>query len=354
MENEQVTSVALLRQGMPHAPGVFGALNEEKPPVPHGRDLLVRVYATSVNPVDCSIRRGETRGPSSGILGFDAAGVVEAVGPTTRFFEVGDRVFYSGALDRSGANTNLQVVDERIVGHMPRNITFAEAASLPLTGLTAWEGLFDKLRLRSDSGGTMLILGGGGGVGSMVIQLAKALTEARIIASASRPESRRWVRDLGAHETVNHSSADLEEEIRRAAPGGVDYVFSIRSKDFLPLLTKVMNPFGQIVGVDSARGADLQLLEPKALSWHWENTFARAVHGAVDITSQHLALDAISQLVEARQIRPTVTQILQGVNVESLREAHRRIELGHTVGKIVLVRDDVPTEGLVPRNFKVG
>ena len=353
MTREMRSSIAMVKTGSAHAAGVFTAQEGPVLPPPRGRDLLVEVRAVSVNPIDCRIRRGATVGPESGVLGFDAAGVVTSVGPTTRLFEVGDPVYYAGQVDRSGANTNQQVVDERIVGHKPKNVSFAEAAALPLTALTAWEGLFDKLRLTSDSVGTLLVLGGGGGVGSMVIQLAHALTDVRIIASASRPETRRWVRELGAHVSVNHSSENLEEEIRRAAPAGVDYVFSTHSAGILPLLARVMNPFGQIVAIDSAPEDDFQVLKPKALTWHWENVFARAVHGALDITNQHRVLDAVADLVEARKIRPTMTQVFHGVNIANLREAHRRIELGHTAGKIVLVRDDVPESGLIPRGFKM-
>ena len=353
MTTEQLTSIAMLKTGSPHSSGVFAVREGLALPNPRGRDILVQVRSVSVNPIDCRIRRGESTGPESGVLGFDAAGVVTAVGATTRLFGVGDHVYYAGQIDRSGANTNLQVVDERIVGHKPKNVSFAEAAALPLTALTAWEGLFDKLRLNSASAGTLLVLGGGGGVGSMVIQLAHALTDVRVIASASRSETRRWVKELGAHTVVNHSSENLEEEIRRAAPAGVDYVFSTHSAGILPLLARVMNPFGQIVAIDSAPEDDFQVLKPKAITWHWENVFARAVHGALDITNQHRVLDAVADLVEARKIRPTMTQVFQGVTVANLREAHRRLELGHTAGKIVLVRDDVPESGLLPRGFKV-
>lgn len=348
-----MTSVAMTKPGKVYTKGIFALTDPADIPSPMGPDICVQVRATSVNPIDTKVRSGQVPGPKNGVLGFDAAGVVTAVGPETRYFQVGDPVYYAGQIDRSGANATHQIVDERIVGRKPANLTFAEAASVPLTGLTAWEGLFDKLRLRADSKGTLLVLGGAGGVGSMVIQLACALTEVRVIASASRPESRAWVRELGAHDVVNHSSPDLEEQIRRAAPRGVDYVFSTHSAGILPLLARVMNPFGDIVAIDSAPEDDMQLLKPKALSWHWESVFARPVHGALDIANQHRALDTMATLLERRQIRPTIKQILPAVTPATVAEAHRRIELGHTVGKIVLIRDDVPEKSLYPRGFTV-
>lgn len=352
--DSQICSVVLKKTGKTHSVGVFADETLEGIPTPKGCDLLVQVRATAANPMDCRVRRGVTRGPESGILGFDAAGVVVGVGPSTRLFKVGDKVYYAGQLDRSGSNTNLQLVDERLVGTMARSLTFAEAASMPLASLSAWEGLFEKLRLHSGSTGTLLVLGAAGGVGSMVTQLARARTDVKVIASASRSESQRWVRELGAHAVVNHSSVDFEEEIRHAAPEGVDYVFSTHSAGILPLLAKIMNPLGQIVAIDSAPGDDFQLLKPKGLSWHWENVFARALHGARDLTNQHEALETIAKLVDKHQVRPILKQVLSPVNAATVKEAHRRVELGHTVGKIVLVRDDVPESNLFPRTFTPG
>lgn len=333
-------------------PGIFldGNHHVEEP---RGRDLLVEVRAVSVNPIDTKIRRGLAKTGGHKILGFDAAGVVKAVGAHTNYFDVGDHVYYAGQMDRPGSNSAFQLVDERIVGHKPKNATFAQAAAVPLTALTAWEGLFDKLRLRSDSAGTLLVIGGAGGVGSMVIQLAKALTEVRVVASASTSESSRWARDMGADAIVNHGDHEgLEDAIRRAAPAGVDYVFSTHSAGLTKIFASVMNTFGQIVAIDDGRDVDLLALKGKSLSWHWESMFARSIHGALDVSTQHRILDSVAGLIDARAVRSTMRTVLGSVDARSIREAHRRVEEGHSIGKLVLIRDDVPALGLMPRGWR--
>ncbi len=320
---------------------------------PEGRDLLVEVRATSVNPTDLAVRAGRMKGPTSGVLGFDAAGVVRQAAGHTTLFKPGDPVYYAGQVDRSGSFSSLQLVDERIVGHKPRTISYAEAASVPLTGLTAWEGLFDKLRLQPTTQGTLLVVGAGGGVGSMVIQLAKALTDVRVVATASHAESAKWAAELGADAVVDHSSPDLEDEIRWAAPAGVDYVFATHAAPHISVLAAVMNPFGHIVAVGDEEQVDLHALRPKSLSWHWEQIFARSVYRSVDMISQHRILDSLAQLIDSRVIRPTARTYLSPVNAAAVDLAHRRLASGHSVGKTVLVRGDVDRDGLLPRGAVV-
>ena len=305
------------------------------PTAPTGRDLLVGVRAVSVNPVDVKVRASGNRAHKDRILGWDASGTVLAAGNETTLFRPGDEIFYAGSIDRSGSYASRQLVDERIVGTKPTNLTHAEAAALPLTAITAWEALFDKLRLTGETTGTLLVLGAAGGVGSIVIQLAKALTGVTVIATASRPESRAWVAQLGADVVVDHTAPDVARSILKAAPGGVDFVFTAQSKGRVPLFTKVVRPFGQIVAIDDERDLDFYALKDKASSWHWEFMFARPRHGW-DLEAQHNLLNRVAELIEAGRIRTTLTQTLVPVNATSLREAHALVETGHVIGKIVV------------------
>lgn len=305
-------------------------------PVPGPRDLLVSIRATSVNPVDVKLR-GHSR-PSSGfrVLGFDAAGVVVGVGSDVTGFALGDEVYYAGALDRPGSNADLQLVDERIVARKPSTLSFADAAALPLTALTAYEGLADKLQLTERSEGTLLMVGGAGGVGSMVIQLLKALHPGvHIIATASRPESAAWVRDLGAHDVVDHHG-DIVAQLRQAAPEGVDWIFTTNSHGQLPTYVSVLKPFGQIVAIDDPSHVDVVALKSKALTWHWEFMFARSMHHAADLDRQSKILAHVAELADAGRLRTTATTVLVGRDVDNLREAHRLVESGSVIGKIVL------------------
>jgi zinc-binding alcohol dehydrogenase family protein len=305
------------------------------PGLPAGHDVLVDVKAVSVNPVDVKIRASGNRAHKDRVLGWDAAGTVVAVGDEVTRFRPGDEVYYAGSLDRPGSYARRQLVDERIVGHKPTSLGFAEAAALPLTALTAWEALSDKLRLGADSTGTMLVLGAAGGVGSILIQLVKALTDVRVIATASRTETRTWVEGLGADVIVDHRAPDLDRQVLAAAPGGVDYVFTAQSKGRIPLFTKVVRPFGHIVAIDDERDLDLIALKDKAISWHWEFMFARARYNW-DLSAQHGALEQLARLVDAGRIRTTLTQTLAPLNAASLREAHRIVESGGAIGKIVV------------------
>lgn len=303
------------------------------------RDLLVEVRAVSVNPVDTKVRGSGASPSKPQVLGYDAAGVVRAVGPDVNLFAVGDSVYYAGALDRPGTNTQLHVVDERIVGPKPESLTFAEAAALPLTTITAWEGLFDKLRLTAASEGTLLMVGASGGVGSVVLQLLRALVpHLRVLATASRPEAENWVRSLGAHEIVNHRG-DMREQIRQVAPEGIDYIFTTNSEDQVEIYADVLNPFGQIVAIDDPVSIDVVTLKPKALSWHWEFMFARSLHQARDLIRQHELLTEVSRLVASGAVRSTLTTNLSPLSVEQIREGHRLVESGRMIGKVVITND---------------
>lgn len=303
-------------------------------PAPIGHDLLIEVKAVSVNPVDVKIRAAGDVDAGDWVLGWDAAGTVVAVGEQVQLFEPGDDVYYAGSLDRVGSYAAYQLVDERIVGPKPSTLSYAEAAALPLTTITAWESLFDKLQLSADSKGTLLVVGAAGG-GSILIQLAKQLTKLQVIASASRSESQEWVQELGADHVVDHNAADLEAQVRRLAPNGVDYIFSAQTKGRMPLFETIIRPFGQIVAIDDESELDFMSLKGKAVSWHWEFMFARPLHGW-DLRAQHELLAKVSMLVDHGQIRTTMTKHYTPINAEQLRRAHAEIESGHTVGKIVV------------------
>jgi zinc-binding alcohol dehydrogenase family protein len=300
------------------------------------RDLLVDVRAVSVNPVDVKVRARTAPGSLAKVLGFDAAGVVREVGSEVTLFAPGDAVYYAGAIGRSGTNAALHSVDERIVGRKPSSLSFAEAAALPLTTITAWEGLFDKLRIAADTTGTLLVVGGPGGVGSMVIQLAHALVPGlRVIATAARPEGVEWVRSLGADDTVNHREG-LRAEFQRVAPEGVEYIFSTHTTGQMSEFINILKPFGQILAIDDPKTLDVAPLKPKSLSLHWESMFTRPTAGGDGQLRQHELLDEVADLVDAGRIRSTATTVLQPINAEQLREAHRLVETGTVIGKVVV------------------
>lgn len=319
-------------------PSSFVDLEVDIPPL-GPLDLLVDVRAVSVNPVDTKVRGNGASPAAPQILGYDAAGVVTAVGDQAYLFAVGDEVYYAGAINRPGTNMALHVVDERLVGPKPQSLTFAEAAALPLTAITAWEGLFDKLGLTGTSEGTLLMVGASGGVGSVVLQLLRTLVpKVRVVATASRPDAEDWVRSLGAHETVNHR-VDLRAQIGDVAPEGVDYIFTTNSEDQTGLYADVLNTFGQILAIDDPAAIDVVKLKPKALSWHWEFMFARSLHQAPDQIRQHQILTEVAQLVEAGDVRSTITTTLRPITAEKMREAHQLLQAGGTIGKIVITNE---------------
>ncbi|MEW6691114.1 MAG: zinc-binding alcohol dehydrogenase family protein [Pseudomonadota bacterium] len=314
---------------------------ELEDPVATGRDLLVEVKAISVNPVDFKRRAPkELVEPRPRILGWDAAGVVKAAGPEAKLFKPGDAVYYAGSVIRPGANSELHLVDERIVGRKPANLSFAEAAALPLTTITAWELMFERLRIGkagAHAGMSVLMLGGAGGVGSIAIQLAKKLAQLRVIASASRPESIAWAKALGADATVDHT-ASLPEQLQALGVPEVDFIFCFTATDpWFPVFPRLIKPQGRIGSiVRTARPVDLSVLQEKSVSFAWEGMFTRSTFHTPDMSAQHELLDEAAGLVEAGVLRSTLKENLGRICAENLKQAHRRLEEGHVVGKLVL------------------
>jgi NADPH2:quinone reductase len=273
------------------------------------RDILVEVHAVSVNPVDYKVRGGGDPDRAR-VLGFDAAGIVVEVGDQVSLFQPGDEVWYAGNIARPGTNSELHLVDERIVGRKPTSLSFSDAAALPLTAITAWEGLFDKLKLTSESRGTLYVPGASGGVGSMVLQLAEALLPGvRVIATSSRPETDAWVRDLGAEAWVNHRADDLRGQLADAAPERIDWVFTshVAEPGHLDRYVSILNPFGEIVAIDDPNGLDIGALKSKSLTFHWELMFTRALAGGDAQLAQHHLLTRVAELVDAGQIRTSAS-----------------------------------------------
>ncbi|MER1968570.1 zinc-binding alcohol dehydrogenase family protein [Castellaniella sp. GW247-6E4] len=307
-------------------------------PEPGERDLLVRIEAVAVNPRDVKSRRtlrGTPQQPM--IIGYDASGVVEKVGRGVTLFEPGDEVFYAGVTDRPGSNAQFQLVDERIVGHKPVSLDHATAASLPLTSLTAYEMLFDRLEVprMASPRRSVLILGGAGGVPSMAIQLARG-AGLTVIATASRPESAAWVRELGADHVIDHRQP-LDAQIQALGQGTVDYVFSsYTSARAWAEIARVITPQGRFGLIDDPEPLDLRLYKPKSVSIHWEAMFTRPMQNTPDMARQHDILDEVARQVDAGELRATATRNLGAINAANLRAAHALIESGRTIGKIVL------------------
>lgn len=335
------TPAVVTREGGPiDGPNSLVDTTLPTPGAPAGHDLLIRNHAISVNPVDTKVRVTGPGDAGQRVLGWDASGVVVAAGPEATLFRPGDEVFHAGSIDRPGTDQRFQLVDERIVGHKPATLSHEQAAALPLTSLTAWEGLFDQARIGEHETGTLLVVGAAGGVGSMVIQLAHRLTGLTVIATASRPESAAWVRQLGADHVVDYRDGDLAAQILAIAPGGVDLVYSTRTQGQGPLFVEVTRPFGQIVITDEPDDVDFSAMQGKALSWHWEFMFARPVHHTADLVRQHEILERIAELVDAGTLRTTLTEVLGPVDAAHLRTAHAEIEAGHVTGKLALSWQD--------------
>ncbi|MGP9826252.1 zinc-binding alcohol dehydrogenase family protein [Ectopseudomonas khazarica] len=310
-------------------------------PVPGPRDLLVEVRAISVNPVDTKIRQSVT--PADGaakVLGWDASGVVKAVGSEVSLFQPGDRVFYAGAIDRAGANSELHVVDERIVGHMPSSLSFADAAALPLTAITAWELLFERLQISEGSANqnqTLLIVGAAGGVGSILTQLARRLTGLTVIGTASRAQTQAWVRELGAHHVIDHSKP-LSEELARIGVGQVTHVASLtQTEQHYEQLIEALEPQGRLALIDDpVQPLDVMKLKRKSLSLHWELMFTRSLYQTEDMIEQHRLLERVSSLVDSGVLRTTLGEHFGRIDAANLRRAHALLESGKARGKIVL------------------
>ena len=311
-------------------------------PEPSGHDLRVRVAAVSVNPVDTKIRRGAK--PAAGqpkVLGWDAVGVVDAVGDAVTLFKPGERVWYAGDITRAGSNAEFQCVDERIVGRAPATLSDAQAAALPLTAITAWELLFDRFGVTPETRGTLLVVGGAGGVGSVLIQLARQLTGLAVVATASRPATQDWVRQLGAHQVIDHRQP-LAAQVQRLVDAGqiepVTHVASLTQTDqHWDQLVELLAPQGKIGLIDDpAAPLDVMQLKRKSLSLHWELMFTRSLFHTADIQRQHELLNRVAELVDAGRVRSTLAQHFGTINAANLRRAHAQIESGTTLGKIVL------------------
>jgi NADPH:quinone reductase len=302
-------------------------------PTPGPHDLLVRVEAVSVNPADVKSRSGSDP-KGFRILGYDAAGVVTAVGDAVTRFAVGDEVWYAGQIDRPGSNAEFQLVNENIVGPKPATLDFADAAALPLTTITAWEMLFDHFGLTEQSTGKLLMVGAAGGVGSMVLQLARARTGLTVIGTARRGESRQWAMEMGAHHAVDRH--DMVASVDALAPEGVDYIISPFSKGNIDTYAALIRPLGHIAATDEPEGLDLLPLKPKSVTWHWELMFTRPMLLPGD-TYQHDLLTETAKLVDAGRLRTTATTRLgPPLNAATMRDAHARVESSGAIGKVVV------------------
>jgi zinc-binding alcohol dehydrogenase family protein len=309
-------------------------------PVPGERDLLVEVHAVSVNPVDTKIRKNVA--PAEGeakVLGWDVTGVVRATGPGVSLFKPGDRVWYAGSLIRPGANSELHVVDERIVGHMPKSLDFASAAALPLTALTAWELLFDRLEIpegKASAGQSLLVIGAAGGVGSILVQLARQLTGLTVIGTASRPETTSWVQELGAHHVIDHSKP-LSEELKRIGIPNVKYIVSLNQTDkHFAQIVESIAPQGKFGLIDDPAELDVRQFKRKSVSLHWELMYTRSMFGTDDMIRQHELLDRVAGMVDAGTLRTTVGEHFGTINAANLKKAHALLESQKAKGKIVL------------------
>jgi zinc-binding alcohol dehydrogenase family protein len=309
-------------------------------PTPGPRDLLVKVEAISVCPIDFKVRANADPGDTARVLGWEAAGTVVAVGAEAELFDVGDDVYYMGALERPGTNAEFHAVDERLVGRKPHALSFTEAAALPLTALAAWEGLFDHLGVRrtesAAAAGTLLVNAAAGGVGSIVCQLARALTGLTVIGTASRPESAEFARRMGAHHIVDRHQP-LAKQLNEVAPDGLDYVFgTIETDRNLAVYAETVKPFGRIVAVDDFDEVSLLALKRKSISFHWEFVFTRSMFQTPDHAEQHRILTELARLADAGTVRSTATADLGPINAANLRRAHRLLESGSAIGKTTL------------------
>jgi zinc-binding alcohol dehydrogenase family protein len=313
---------------------------ETAKPEPQAHDIRVAVKAVSVNPVDTKVRKraappdGETK-----ILGYDAAGVVDAVGSDVTLFKPGDEVFYAGSILRQGTNSEFHLVDERIVGRKPKTLSFTQAAALPLTSITAWELLFDRLGAvpgKSIDPRTLLIVGGAGGVGSILIQLARRLTGLTVVATASRPESQKWCVDLGAHAVIDHARP-MKEQIEKLKFPPVALIASLTNTDqHYKALAEIIAPQGKFGLIDDPPEFNVAVFKGKAVSVHWESMFTRSSFQTPDMIAQHHLLNDVADLIENSVLRTTLDQTFGTINAANLKRAHALIESGKSRGKIVL------------------
>ena len=300
------------------------------------RDLLVRIKAISVNPVDTKVRRNPVVAGNMRILGWDAVGEVVEISSGVQHFKVGDQVWYAGDLTRDGSNAEYQAVDERIVSLKPQSLSDAEAAALPLTAITAWEMLFDRFNVDLEKSDNILVIGGAGGVGSIAIQLLKAKTNLKVIATASREETKAWVKSLGADYVIDHTQ-DLNTQIKALGLDAPRYIFSTnQTETYLPQISKLIAPQGKFGLIDDPKSLDIGEFKSKSVSVHWEFMFTRSMFNTTDIEQQSQLLHQVAELVDNHKIKTTLNQTLGKINAKNLKLAHELIETGRAKGKIVL------------------
>lgn len=330
-------AVAYLQAGLPIDDPAALVDVDLPQPVPGPRDLLVKVHAVSVNPVDTKVRhRAQVTEPR--VLGWDAVGTVEAVGEAVTLFKPGEVVYYAGSINRPGSNAQYQLVDERIVARKPASLDDAQAAALPLTAITAWELLFDRLRVPEGQGEgqVLLVTGAAGGVGSILVQLARKLTALTVVGTASRPETQAWVRELGAHHVIDHSQP-LGPQLQALGIEQVQHVASLtHTGSYYSQFIELLAPQGQLALIDDLPSLDAMPLKPKSISLHWESMFTRSVFQTPDMQAQHDLLTRVAALIDAGTLRTTFGEHYGTINAANLRRAHALIESGKAKGKLVL------------------
>lgn len=313
---------------------------EMEKPAPQGRDLLVKIAAVSVNPIDFKIRQNSAKDQVLDIpkvIGWDAVGTVEAVGGDVSLFKVGDEVYYAGDLNRAGSNAEYQLVDERIVGAKPKTLSIEAAAAMPLTALTAWEILFDRIRINDkDKGKTILIIGGAGGVGSIAIQIAKKIAGLVVIATASRPETEEWCRQQGADHVFNHK--DLVNEMREAGFKSVDFILDfVNVNQYWDIMVELIKPQGHIASITgSAVPVALDKLKSKSVSFSWELMYTRSIFQTEDMIEQHHILNEVARLLDEGVLKSTLKTTLSGFSADNFKKAHQQLEDSTTIGKVVI------------------
>ncbi|TLQ05208.1 zinc-binding alcohol dehydrogenase family protein [Pediococcus stilesii] len=313
-------------------------------PVPEKHDLLIKVEAVSVNPVDIAVRKGTEKLTEPKVIGWDAVGTIIEKGRDVTLFNVGDRVFYAGSFKRPGSNSEYQLVDERIVGHAPQKLSDAEAAAMPLTSLTAWEALFEQLGIdprnqRENSQKTILIINGAGGVGSIATQLAH-WAGLNVIASASRPETIQWCLNHGADQTVNHRK-NLVDEVRKLDHQNVDYILELNNVDaHWDEMVELIKPSGHICSItQNHQPVDLKAIKQKRATFAWEWMYTKSFYETPDMESQHEILEEIAQMLDNGELVSTLTRQFSPINVENLKKAHELVESGHMIGKVVITQN---------------
>ncbi len=331
-------AIGLYKAAPVETDGLFREIDMETPKA-EGRDILVRVKGVAVNPVDFKVRRGKADDGNFKILGWDAAGVVEAVGEDVTLFRPGDAVWYAGDVTRSGSNAQFQLVDERIVGPKPKSLGFADAAALPLTTITAWEALFDRMMIDrnardANAGKVLLVIGGAGGVGSIAIQLGK-LAGLTVIATASRPETIDWVKKLGADQVINHRNP-LNDELTAIGIAHVDYILCTSETDqYFDVMAEIIAPQGRIATItEASENHNVDLLKAKSASFFYEFMFTRSMFQTPDMIEQHKLLATVADLIDAGTLKNTANESFGALTPESLRKAHALLESGKAIGKI--------------------